>query len=240
MHAFEETARPVLFEQQTGEYRYWGKGSSLLISNSRNYYWVTAGHVLSNLNASVLSLRICPSDNTRISLPFDSKTIIDKELGDDEEYKDILLLRIDLQRFDESADAPLTAQDIDQGTLAAEDLLPGAELWVIGYPAESNFIDYDEQTIRSTRSVLRAVYDGRSVSEHCHRLKMECSIKLESYDGLSGSPVFHLMPRAVRGETLQYPLLVGMLLRGTASSSIAHFVSSRVIVSLISAAESNA
>ena len=229
----------MLFEQQTGEYRYWGKGSSLLISNSRNYYWVTAGHVLSNLNASALLLRICPSDSTRISLPFDLKTTIDKELTEDEEYKDILLLRIDLQRFDESADTPLTAQDIDQGTLAAEGLSPGAELWVIGYPAESNFINYDEQTIRSTRSVLRAIYEGRSVSKHCHQLKMECSIRLESYDGLSGSPVFHFVSRTVDGETLEYPLLVGMLLRGTASSSIAHFVSSRVLVSLISAAENN-
>jgi hypothetical protein len=244
MHAFEEIARPVLFNQHTGEYRYWGKGSSLLISNPRNYYWVTAGHVLSNLNAPVSSLCIFPSDNTRISLPFDLKTTIVKapseyEGYEDDEYKDILLLRIDLQGFDKSGDAPLIAQDIDQGTLAAEELSPGAELWVIGYPAESNIIDYDEQRIISTRSVLRATYEGSSVSDHCHKLKMECSIRLESYDGLSGSPIFHFVSRTVDGETLEYPLLVGMLLRGTPSSSIAHFVSSRVLVSLISAVEKN-
>jgi hypothetical protein len=237
MNAFEEVSRPVIFEHEGTEYSYWGKGSSFLISTSRQCYWVTAAHVLKNLGGSVQSLRVFPSDQSRVSLPFNQQCTIRTGPRDDEDHKDVFVLRIDLSEFDSSGDSPLVTQDIDQGTLAAEDLRPDDVLWVIGYPAESNFIDYDSHKIKTTRSVIRGVYAGFSISEHCHKLTIASSIKLESYDGLSGSPVFFLKSIPKNGMTLLYPLLVGMLLWGTASSSTMHFVSSRVITSLINAAE---
>ena len=143
------------------------------------------------------------------------------------------MLCIDLNEFDSSGDAPLIALDLEQGTLPAERLKPDDELWVIGYPSESTFIDYDSCKIKNTRSVLRAIYTGGSISDHCHKVTIESSIKLESYDGLSGSPVFYMKQAIHNGEAVAYPLLVGMLLRGTASSGIAHFVSSSVIVNIV-------
>lgn len=240
MNSFEEACRPVIFEQEHAEYHYWGKGSSFLIANSRAYYWVTASHVLSNMGGSAQSVRIFPSDHSRISLPFNEQYTITKGLADDEDYKDVFVLRIDLEEFAGSGDAPLVAQDIEQGIWLAEDLTLGSELWIIGYPSESNFVDYDAQKIRNTRSVLRAIYQGPSILDHCHELMVESTVRLQSYDGLSGSPVFHMKSKVTNGETLLYPLLVGMLLRGTASSSTAHFVSSNVIVNLIVQAEKNA
>lgn len=240
MNDFEQACRPVVFENGDPDFPYWGKGSSFLIANSRAYYWVTASHVLSNLGGTAQALRIFPSDHSRISLPFNEQYTITKGLADDEEHKDVFVLRIDLDQFGTSGDAPLVAQDLEQGVLIAESLVPGTELMVIGYPSESNFVDYDAQKIKSTRSVLRATYQGQSNSNHCHQLKFETSIQLESYDGLSGSPIFHLLPKISDGQSLLYPLLVGMLLRGTASSATAHFVSANVIVNIISQAESDA
>ncbi|TSA06940.1 MAG: hypothetical protein D4R73_10505 [Deltaproteobacteria bacterium] len=240
MSKFEEACRPIIFEQEHEEFSYWGKGSSFLIANSNNYYWVTASHVLINMGGRADSLRIFPSDNSKISVPFNEQYTVNKGSTDDEDYKDIFMLRIDLNEFDSSGDAPLIAQDIEHGILRAEQLEPNDELWVIGYPSESNFIDYDSCEIKNTRSVLRAIYRGRSVSDHCHELIVESSIKLENYDGLSGSPVFHMKQLNRNGQVAVYPLLVGMLLRGTASSGIAHFVSSSVIVNIVNLVESNA
>ena len=240
MSKFEEACRPVIFEQEHPEFSYWGKGSSFLIANSDNYYWVTASHVLINMGGRADSLRIFPSDNSTISVPFNTQYTVNKGSTDDEDYKDIFMLRIDLNEFDSSGDAPLIAQDIEHGILRAEQLELNDELWVIGYPSESNFIDCDSCEIKNTRSVLRAVYRGRSVSDHCHVLIIESSIKLENYDGLSGSPVFHMKQLNLNGRVAVYPLLVGMLLRGTASSGIAHFVSSSVIVNIVNLAENNA
>jgi len=240
MSSFEEACRPVNFEHEDAKFPYWGKGSSFLNANSRAYYWITASHVLSNIGGAARSVRIFPSDHSRISLPFNEKYTITEGLADDEDYKDVFVLRVDLDEFASSGDAPLVAQDIEKGIFLAEDLTLGNELWVIGYPSESNFVDYDAQKIKNTRSVLRALYQGPSISDHCHELRVESSVQLESYDGLSGGPVFYMQSKVSDGRTLTYPMLVGMLLRGTASSSIAHFVSSNIIVNLIVQAESNA
>ena len=233
MHEFESAARPVIFEQDEANYPYWGKGSSFLVANSKHYFWVTAGHVIERLGGSADALRIFPSDNSRISLPFNEKYTLKTEGLDDEEYKDLYVLRIALSEFEEFGDAPLIAQDADVGLMPAEELAPNDELWIVGYPAESTSINFETGTIRQTRSVIRAVYLGHSVSDYCHSARVETTICLSSYDGLSGSPVFFLQSMKVCGNDVLLPLLVGMLLRGTAESSLVHFLSARVVKRLI-------
>lgn len=240
MNDFEQACRPVIFEADDPEFSYWTKGSSFLIANSENYYWVTAAHVLENAKADVDSLRIFPSDNSKRSLPFNEKYRIKTNSTDNEDYEDIMMLRIDLGEFDDSGDMPLIAQDIDKGFLDAECLKKSDKLLIIGYPSESNFIEYENGIIKNTRSVISAVYDSKSFSDHCHKLTFVSSIKLESFDGLSGSPVYYLKNANLNGESLTYPMLVGMLLRGTASSGIAHFVSSRVISRMVHLVKENA
>ena len=78
------------------------------------------------------------------------------------------------------------------------------------------------------------------MSDHCHVAKIESSIRLTSYDGLSGSPVFYMQPQILEEHEVLFPMFIGMLLRGSASSSLVHFVSSTVIRSLIELAEANA
>jgi hypothetical protein len=240
MHLFEQTSRPVIFEHEDAQFPYWGKGSSILLADSRHYFWITASHVVSRMGGSAQSLRIFPSDDSRISLPFNEQYTINKDLSEDEDHKDIFALRINVEEFAEFGDAPLAAQDIERGLLPAEELTLESELWIIGYPAESNVIDYDCGRIRNTRSVIRAIYQGRSLSDHCHVARIESSIQLTSYDGLSGSPVFYMHSKIAEGRELLFPLFVGMLLRGTASSSLVHFVSASVIRRLIQLAGKDA
>jgi len=239
MNPFEEAARPVIFENADPNFPYWGKGSSILLANSQYYFWMTAAHVVTNLGGSAETLRIFPSDKSRVSLPFDERYAIAEGASADEDYRDIFALRINIPEFDAAGDAPLIAQDVERGLQAAEELVLGDELWIVGYAAEGGFIDYDCGHIKNTRSVIRALYKGPSNSDHCHTAKVESSIRLASFDGLSGSPIFHMRSGIFEGQKCQYPLLVGMLLRGTASSSLVHFVSARVIGELIRLASTN-
>ena len=234
---FDQIARPVIFELADNDFPYWGKGTSILLANSRCYYWATAAHVLRNLGGTADKLRIFPSDESRVSLPFNEQYSVKLDEVNDEEFKDVLVLRIDVDEFDAAGDAPLAAQDLEEGLHYTEDLQKGDELWIIGYAAENNYIDYERESIKSTRSVIRAIYAGRSASDHCHTLNVESSIRLDSFDGLSGSPVFFMKNSLLEGQQVQIPLLVGMLLRGTASSKIAHFVSSRIFAELTRIAE---
>lgn len=233
MNDFEQTARPVMFEHPDDAFPYWGKGSSMLLANSKHFFWITATHVLKNMGGTIQALRIFPSDNSRISLPFNEQYTIKSELPEDEDYRDVFALRIDIKSFTDSGDAPLFAQDTEQGLFYAENLPSGAILWIIGYPAERNEIDYDQGRIRNSREVIRAEYIGPSSSEHCHIARVNSSISLQSFDGLSGSPVFYLQSAVLAGQEVLLPKLVGMLIRGTASSQLVHFVSSKVIDRLV-------
>jgi hypothetical protein len=190
------------------------------------------------MGANIESVRIHPSDGSRMSLPFNEKYLVNTD-GEAEDFHDITVVRVDLTRFDHSGDAPLITQDIEQGVLGAEHLKLSDELWIIGYPSESNHIDYDKGLIQNNRVVIRAVYNGESFADHCHRIKIESSIKLEDLDGLSGSPVFYMLQRVIDGQPVYFPMLVGMVLRGTASSGIVHFVNSSVITRIIKLAEGN-
>lgn len=237
MYEFEQLCRPVIFESDAPESVYWRKGSSFLVStSSNNCYWVTATHVLKNMGASIESVRIYPSDNSRMSLPFNETYLINIE-GCEEDFHDITVVRVDISRFDKSGDALLISQDIERGILGAEHLKVSDEIWIVGYPSESNHIDYENRIIQNNRVVIRAIYDGESYSNHCHKIRIESSIKLENLDGLSGSPVFHMQRRIIDNQAVDFPMLVGMLLRGSETSGIAHFVSSSVIVQIINLAE---
>lgn len=239
MAEFEQVSRPVLFEHTDSDYPYWGKGTSLLVATAQSNYWVTAQHVLKNSGGRVDALRIFPTDWSRISLPFNEQYEIPSDNLDDD-YKDILIVRVDLERFKKSGDAPLVAQDVDVGFLAPEQLAIGSELLIIGYPSESNWIDYDEQKIKSNRSLIKARYEGLGHSEHCHQLHFDTSLNISNFDGLSGSPVFVLQPRKLAGQDCLFPMLVGVLIRGTAESQIGYFISALVIKEMIRLAEINA
>jgi len=239
MNNFEQVSRPLIFELDDEEISYWGKGSSFLIANHNNYYWVTASHALENMGGAAESLRIFPSDNSTNSLPFNEQYTINKGVCDDEEYKDIFMLRINLNEFIEFGDAPLIAQDIEFGFLPANQLKDNDVLWVIGYPSENNFIDYSKSKINNTRTVLKGNYLNSGICDHSHEMKINSSIELTNFDGLSGSPVFHPKAFTKNDQEIIIPLVVGMVLRGTSSSKIAHFVSSEIISNLVRLAENN-
>ena len=239
MYQFEEVSRPVLFEDPDAQFRYWGKGSSFLVSSARSVYWVTAEHVIANMGGWGSAIRVFPSDASTTSLPFNEKYVVKKDL-DYDDYKDIFVLRVDLGDFDQFGDAPLVSQRLDDGALPASSLSRGEELWVIGYPSDASLIDYDAQRIMNTRSVIRALYDGPFTSRHCYSMNVETSLRLDSYDGLSGSPVYVFREKTIDGTTLRFPMLVGMVLRGTASSGKLHFMCVSVLESLVATVEQNA
>lgn len=238
MNEFEQVSRPVLFVHSDPNFPYWGKGSSILVATAQRHYWVTALHVLRNNVGNTDSLCIFPSDNSRVSLPFNEQYTI-PAINSDDDYKDVLILRVDLDRFTKSGDAALVAQDVENGFFDPEQLVIDSKLLIIGYPSESNWINYDQQIIRSNRILISAKFMGKSHDDHCHKLKVETSLKIGNLDGLSGSPVFYLQSRTFQGTTFQFPLLVGMLIRGTIESGIAHFISAKVIERIIRLSESH-
>ena len=225
---FDEIARPIWFEHDDPIYSIWVKGSSFICADAKHFYWVTAAHVLTNTKADPQSLRIFSSDSATTTLSFDEKyTLTETDARDD--YRDIFILRVDDEEFSKCGDSALIGQDIQDGFLDVDSLPLGSELWIVGYADDDNYVDYEQAKIKQTRSVVRAIYQGQGVSDYCHTARVESSIKLSSFDGLSGSPVFY--KRIDGGE--ERMVLAGMLIRGTANSLMVHFINAAVIRRMI-------
>lgn len=87
MNQFDEVCLRVIFKHGDVKHPYWGDGSSFLVANSNNYFWITASHVLVNTGGCAQSL-IMVSDHSQISLPFNEKYTFNKGLIDDEDHKE--------------------------------------------------------------------------------------------------------------------------------------------------------
>jgi hypothetical protein len=219
----ERPSRPVLFFTKESEFPYWGKGSSFFVASDQHVYWVTARHVMENQEASPHDLMITPGDDSAISIPFNELLQIVKG-PDNEDFRDIYMLRVNMEEFWESTDSELYAWNIDRDFYDCSKLSTGEELFLLGFPSESRFVDYDVKRIHFTQAVLRDIYNGPTTEEHCHELRLETSITLEELDGLSGGVVFRY-PR----EPKEPSQLAGLLVRGTSQSGIIRFIDCAVI-----------
>lgn len=216
-------SRPVLFEDSGEEhYRYYGSGSALLFTWERHTYVVTARHVLRQGRDGQVRV---PIDD--VSLPFFLFDLAINPQGDDQDWKDLAFFRVD-PRSDPAAleqiSLPIRAADLRAATDYYTKERP---LWVSGYPNSERSIDYGLAHIELQRCFIRAYYDRPdSAAEGKHQIRIDAP-QLETFDGLSGSPVFV-------DRTPNLPLLAGILIQGTASSGSAHFLDTRVLGTLLS------
>ncbi len=219
----ERPSRPVLFFTEESEFPYWGKGSSFFVASDQHVYWVTARHVMENQGASPYDLLITPSDDSAISVPFVERLQIEND-PDNEDFRDICMLRVNIEEFLESTDSELYAWNINRDFYDCTNLSTGDELFLLGFPSESRFVDYDVKRIHFTKVVLRGVYQEQSSDEHCHKLRLETSITLDELDGLSGGAVFRYP-----SDPNEPAKLVGLVIRGTSGSGIIHFIDSAIL-----------
>jgi hypothetical protein len=222
--AFLESVRPVLFESGIEEYPYGGIGSSFFVAKGSEVFWITANHVIQNQEGATDQLRIFPTDGARISIPYNALFRPQQNVKA-EEHLDFYILRVDQELFKVDGDAPLTSQDLLHGTVAPVNLPANGPLLIVGYPAVGRTVDYEEFKIKYQRSVLPAVYLGPGIGSHCYKLRITDTRGLESLNGLGGGPVFHIR----ESHGFGFPLLVGMMIRATASSRIGHFIGVEVL-----------
>jgi len=224
MSLYLEATRPVLFEIEDGDYAYFGLGSSALFSSAANIYWVTAKHVIENQRQDINSVRVFPSESSRRSIPFEVLLKIEED-PNDSDYADLFIAQVNNAEFQISGDAIITAQRFDDGLLPSSKLCFGDELFVVGFPGASRAIDYEEFKIKYQRSIYVGKYAGKAIMQHCHKISFSRDHGLNDFNGLSGSPVYKMLLIS----NIVQPLVVGILLRGTASSSSGYFVESDVL-----------
>lgn len=233
MSAFLEAVRPVLFESDDADYPYFGMGSSVLLSTSRNLYWVTAKHVMHNQHGSAETLRVFATENSRMSIPFNLSVKIVGQ-SEDSLLTDLYILRATLAEFATSGDAAASSQRIEDGLLEMAALKQGDELLVAGYPNDHRAVNYEDFKIRYTRSVLKANFVGFSSSQqHCGDMRIDTPHGLTTLNGFSGSPIYRL----VNVGQFTMPMMVGLAVLANDETGLVRFIDAKVLRHAISVSE---
>ncbi len=205
-------ARAVFFEHRDEErYRYYGAGSALLFIWDGRCYVVTARHVMRQGKPE--QLRISLDDKSNNFLRFDLSLSL---RGEEQDWKDLYFFRID-DRVDPNDwghfAVPVTLRDL---RIASSCYTIGRQMWVSGYPNSHREIDYEKGHVAVTRCMMEATYEGPDELALGKR-RIRIHGPLETFDGLSGAPVFIQASSTVI-------LFAGILTQGSATSGIGHFV----------------
>ena len=187
---------------------------------------MSAKHVFKNQGGTPESLRVFPSDKSRNSIPFDALAVIHLDGTEDESYKDLYLLKIAIEKFRTSGDDRLVTIDLDRGCARLKSISEGDKMLLIGFPSEVRGVDYERSRISYARKLLEAEFVGASMMSNCFDMRLKDTGGLTDLDGYSGSPVFHW-------EANHTPRLAGVMITGTISSGICHFIGVHVLESAI-------
>src|SRR5829696_6818318 len=174
-------SRPILFENDSTEFRYSARGTCFLCTLDTALFIVTAKHVLQSFTAE--EIRVPFSYSAKEFIPYTGVCSPGREIGD-LERADLSIMPVP-SAFREH---PLFG---DQGPLMlADDTIEraqerGADLVLRGFPCHSNGIDYDTKTIARTGEVFGAVVIGpSSFDEDCTELKFNDLSRCDGVDGL--------------------------------------------------------
>lgn len=215
-------ARPICFADSQESY-IWGVGSSFLLNYLGHVIAVTAKHVIKNQDADPVHTRIL-MPNTNVALPIKSGfTPIFPEHANKEEVEDLIFFNIDDTLFCEESGLDLYSWDLLNRSYPASKLKQGDELLVAGFPGSEKTYDYDEKKIHDTLLLRTANLFSSGLGKDIYTMK-GVSSEID-FNGMSGAPVFCRR----RG----YVLFVGIVIRGTSSSGILHFVGSEIIMSAL-------
>ncbi|QGM44538.1 hypothetical protein [Methylocystis heyeri] len=195
-------------------------GSSTAVAFEKRCLLFCCGHQIGSFNPDQIG--IWPSYNREWIITGNSMVIA--EASQQIEYDEL----IDVRSFNfpvESYEIPsLRSEFFD--IQESEIWKPGRErvFIVYGYPTEFQDIGFDEDSGENTHVHARCMqttgfYDGPSNAPHVHRLTMSRRGSFDA-DGMSGGTVFYL---GVDGNGF-FVGLAGMIIRGSRTSNIIHFI----------------
>jgi len=221
--AFRKTARQVLLHTGAEDAPFATSGTYFLVTYEDRLFAVTARHVVGNNPPEKLLLIV--SDKTVIPARVLEQIDPSDEIGGG---LDLLIYDLDVRHFNTKQRRSCCAYPL----LVTE---PSWLLWrrtaayfLFGYPLKYTTMEYGQRTTRTETQqwFCEATYNGESEIAHCHRLLLRDPKRIGDLNGLSGAPVFALVPS--RGGDSR-PLFAGVVLRGSASSGLVHFLGAEAI-----------
>ncbi|MFA5826307.1 MAG: hypothetical protein WC825_10090 [Gallionellaceae bacterium] len=218
------SVQPLVFETGLEEMPYMTAGTVFMVGYEGKPYVLTTRHGLNPENIGPIC--VFPSDWSQKIIPLKNVFYVPRTY-EAEDFVDLAVIEIDTAR--------ITNQEIAQATLIDLALASGewqldthlVDLFILGYPGDKSHVDYETQELRTDRVTLFGRYGGASPIPHLHIMNVDRSHELSTFNGLSGSPVFGWIQTPDKNPRVVF---CGMVIRGTASSGLVHFLDRSVLL----------
>lgn len=219
------SVQPLVFETGIDEAPYSStRGTVFLVGYEGRSYVLTARHALQPNN--LVPICVFPSDTSQQLIPLKDVFYVPQALEDDD-FVDLAVIAIDARRITHPDVAGARLIDLALSCGEWKRYAHEAQFFVLGYPEERSFFNYETQEFRADRMIFLGRYGGQSNLQCLHILSILDAVSLKTFSGLSGAPVFAWLELPMQQPT---PVLCGMVLRGTPESGLVHFLDRDVLV----------
>lgn len=227
------SVQPLIFETGVLEFPYSTGGTVFFVGYAGRAFVLTARHALFPENISPIC--VFPSDTSQRILPLKNVFFVSREDVPDD-FVDLAVIEIDMNGI---TDPEIGSARIIDLSLSTGDWLSNsetAEMFVLGYPEEHSFVDYELETLTNHRWALHGRYAGLSELPYLHVLEVHDTHSLSTFSGFSGGPVFALIEHPKSQREI---ILCGMALRGTPTSRRIHFLDRSVLLDALNIVQHN-
>lgn len=202
-------------------------GTYFLLEYQRRLFAITARHVVSNIDPEELLLAINDTSlvSARILRQFNPA---DEDSGD----VDLVVYLLDIRHLIAKHRSQVQALELSTSDTDWLPLRYESTYFFFGFPLAHSSVDYGRNTTQALaqQHFFVAKYRGVSGLAHCHALQLVDTNGMGDLNGMSGSPVF-AHQAAIGVATL--PRFAGILLRGSATGGIVHFLNSQAIMTTL-------
>lgn len=216
--------RPLTFENEGyEEYPYSVQSTGFLLRYRDAAFVVCAQHAMKDRTPS--ELFILSDAGQRAALPIREAVTPTALAQEHQDALDFLYFRVAEERMN-PADLPRFTPWVAERDKSVCVPAPGDLLYFRGYPWLDQNIDYNSKHMNFRAMDSSAVCRGASILPNCHEMRLH-EIYAKTLDGFSGSPVFKVTWDRLGKKCFQ---MVGMIVRGSVESSIAHITDIRWIL----------
>jgi hypothetical protein len=225
LDSLRKCIRPIIFDTGCDDYPCSTIGTAFIVGFRQSVFVLTAEHVVKGW--PVEKLLIYPSWNSQYTFRYLNWGVV-KTTPEDIDTSDILIIKADLNDVPMAERRNIQLLNLnDRENVVWFEERYDSQFFLCGFPeAASGGVDYSTLEIKTSQYLLEGVYKGNSISPCCHMIEVKNPLSLNSFNGLSGSPVFSHR----RDNTVGTPArFCGMALRGTAISGYIHFLAVEVL-----------
>ncbi len=226
-------ARPVVFETDNDDAPCSTAGTAFIVGFQKSLYVIVPRHVVREW--PIEKLRIYPSWNSPYSFRYLNWWFIETQIADPD-TSDIVIIKVAFDDVpkDVKRDTQLLNLNNRENVVWYDERYD-SQFFLCGFPTSRSEVDYSTLEINTYQFFLEGVYNGIGPSSWCHTIELKNPLRLDDFNGLSGSPVFSHRIANTAGTPGRF---CGMVLRGTATSGFIHFLAVEMLMSALSQVES--